>query len=147
MQGPPGKYGPYQPPSEPAPSLADVKAAQEAAQTPQVAQDALPDENPITMIKGLLRDLRSIQGQVEGKSVDIQLRVVREMRPTIETLAKLVGDLESAPQINIMLHPQFTQAAIVISEALKDYPEALESVTQGLLEFGGMGLEAGREED
>lgn len=89
------------------------------------------------MIKALLSDLRSIQTQVKGRSVDMQLRVVREMRPTIETLAKLVGDLESAPQINILMNPQFAQAAIVISDALKDYPEALESVSHALLEFGG----------
>lgn len=141
MEGPPGKYGPYEPPTEPAPSLDDVKAVLEAAQAPQDAQDGLADENPITMIKGLLRELKSLQSQAKGRSVDIQLRVVREMRPTIETLAKLVGDLESAPQINIMLHPQFQQAAIVISDALKDHPEALAAVTDGLLEFGGTGLE------
>jgi len=50
--------------------------------------------------------------------------VDREYRATLELLAELEGELDRRAQVNILVTPEFMQAASVLLAALSPYPEA-----------------------
>jgi hypothetical protein len=69
------------------------------------------------------------------------MAVSREQRGGLELLAKLLGELNESPQVNVLVAPQWVQMRVVLMEALQDYPEARATVAQrlGELEAGGRG--------
>lgn len=95
MDGPPGKYGPYEPPTEPAPSLADVKATLEAAQTPQALSKPAEDITVMDRLETIMGRLEGLLAQASGRPASVQLPILREMRYQIELLAKLLGELRA----------------------------------------------------
>lgn len=135
MEGPPGKYGPYQPPSHPAPSLDDVKAVLEASQTPQAAAKAQEDVTVVDRLEGIMSRLEGLLTEAKGRPASVQLPILREMRFQIELLSKLLGELREGPTINVLLHPNFQTAIAVLDQALAPYPEARLTVSKALDEL------------
>lgn len=77
------------------------------------------------------------QARATGKP-DLVLRAVDRVQKQIELQAKLLGDLDERPQINVLLAPEWLTIRAALLTALRPHPAALASVSTALLE-----LEAG----
>jgi hypothetical protein len=88
----------------------------------------------------LLRQVKAIQGTAaricrnaeEKGELDTALRACREMRGCVELLAKLTGELDERPIMNVTLSPQWVEIRAIIVESLKPFPEARHSVAKAL---------------
>ncbi len=63
---------------------------------------------------------------------DTALRAIAEIRRQIELQAKLLGDLDDRPVVNVLLSPEWLELRAVIVGALEPYSEARESVLRAL---------------
>lgn len=80
----------------------------------------------------VLRDARNVHdGDLALKAID---RIYRQ----IELQAKLLGELDERPTINVLVSPEWLQVRTVLLEALAPYPEAVAAVSGRLV-----ALEAG----
>ncbi len=66
------------------------------------------------------------------------LSAIREARSNLELLAKLLGELDERPQVNVLVSPEWLELRAVIVTALEPHPQALRAVV-GALESGGNG--------
>jgi len=73
---------------------------------------------------------RSGNGELALKAID---RIQRQ----IELQAKLLGELDERPQINLVVSPEWLQVRLVIVQALADHPEAQRAVVAALSASGG----------
>jgi hypothetical protein len=93
----------------------------------------------------VLQQLRAINGAALGvlkKARDegdgeLQLKAIDRVQKQIELQAKLLGDLDEAPQINVTVSPQWIELRAVIVQALAPYPEARTAVARVLCEVAG----------
>jgi hypothetical protein len=104
-------------------ALARAKEAEEVA----VADDLL----------GQVRDLQeralAILDKAEGSGeLRTALGAIREARSNLELLAKLLGELDDRPQINVLITPQWLELRTVIVTALEPHPEARGAVLRAL---------------
>lgn len=78
---------------------------------------------------------------VETKSADprrLILQTVAELRPMIELLAKLVGELDERP-VNVVMLPEWVTLRSALLDALAGYPEARTAVGERLMALGAGG--------
>jgi len=88
----------------------------------------------------LLADVRDLQGRTltilkgaeEAKEHRTALSAIREARSNLELLARLLGELNDRPQINLVVSPEWLQLRAVIVGALEPHPEALGAVVGAL---------------
>lgn len=73
---------------------------------------------------------RSGNGELALKAID---RIQRQ----IELQAKLLGELDERPQINLVVSAEWLQVRLVIVQALAPYPEAQGAVVAALSAAGG----------
>lgn len=66
---------------------------------------------------------------------DLVLKTAGRLQPQIELLAKLLGELDDRPQVNITLSAEWVQIRTVLLDALAPHPEARASVSAALLEL------------
>jgi len=104
--------------------------AQEATETAQ-ALDVLQQ---LRFINGaalsVLRDARTAgEGELVLKAID---RVMKQ----VELQAKLLGDLDDRPQVNIVLSPEWAQLRGRIVRALAPYPEVAVALGEVLGDVG-----------
>jgi hypothetical protein len=66
------------------------------------------------------------------------LSAIREARSNLELLAKLLGELDERPVVNLSLSPEWLELRAVIVAALAPHPQALSAVV-GALEARGNG--------
>ena len=91
----------------------------------------------------LLDEMRSLQGKTlsilaraeKCKDLKIALNAIREARGNFELLAKLQGELNDNPQINILLASEWVELRSFIIEALEPYPESRRAVSRALEAF------------
>jgi len=100
--------------------LVMAQAAEEVAQ----ADDLL----------GQMRDLHArtlavLEAAETSKQHRTALSAIREARSNLELLAKLLGELDDKPQVNVLISPT-VQTAIIA--ALESYPEARLAVADAL---------------
>jgi len=62
----------------------------------------------------------------------IALQAIRELRELVRLWGELEGKLQSQPQINILVNPEWLQLRTIIVTALRPHPEALEAVLEAL---------------
>jgi hypothetical protein len=60
------------------------------------------------------------------------LSAIREARGNLELLAKLLGELDERPVVNVLLSPEWLELRAVIVGALEPHPEALRAVVGAL---------------
>lgn len=92
-------------------------------------------------LSSIINDLRRLWDRAEqlGKDAEQEgdrrgaLASVREARECIALLAKLTGDLDERPQLNVLVAPEWRTVQVVILDALGGYPEAREAVSTALL--------------
>lgn len=92
----------------------------------------------------LLDQVRDLQGRalaiLDKAEATGELRTalsaIREARGNLELLAKLLGELFDAPQINLTVSPEWLELRTTIITALDPHPQARESVLRALDEAG-----------
>jgi hypothetical protein len=95
----------------------------------------------------LLAQVRSLQGAAlrildtaeQGGDLKVALSAIREARGNLELLAKLLGELDERPQVNILVAPEWLSMRTILLGALAPYPEARVAVAGALtrLEVAG----------
>jgi hypothetical protein len=96
----------------------------------------------------LLSQLRRLQARTlsiltaseEAGELRTALAAIREARGNLELLAKLLGELDETPRVNVLLSGEWVAIRTAMMVALAPYPDARSAVTYALLE-----LEAGEE--
>jgi len=94
----------------------------------------------ISHADNLLKQVRELQNKTlnilskSEKSNDLRtaLNAIREARGNFELLAKLLGELNYNPQINILISPEWLELKSVITKALDNYPKAKKEVLKAL---------------
>ncbi len=80
---------------------------------------------------GVLRDAQ------QAKDHDLLLRAVDRVQKQIELQAKLIGELDDRPQINVTLSPEWLELRVLILTALNGHPEARQAVAEAISERAG----------
>jgi hypothetical protein len=68
---------------------------------------------------------------------ELMLKAVAQLRPSVELLAKLVGDLDERPQVNVTLSPEWQRIRGAVLDALAPYPDARMAVARRLVAVEG----------
>jgi len=110
-------------------TLAKAQEAEEVAQ----ADDLLGQVQDLQA--RTLAILEAAEGSREHRTA---LAAIREARSNLELLAKLLGELDERPQVNLLISPEWLELRAVIITALEPHPQALRAVV-GALESGGNG--------
>lgn len=128
----------------------------------RVSKDALSRHKanhlPVTLVQAqeaeevaradkLLDEVRSLQARAltildkAENSGDLRtaLGAIREARGNLELLAKLLGELDDRPQVNVTLSPEWLELRAVIVGALEPHPQAQEAVMQAIEGSGASG--------
>ncbi len=109
--------------------LVMAQAAEEVAQ----ADDLLGQLNDLQA-----RTLAILEAAESTDQHRTALSAIREARSNLELLAKLLGELDERPQVNVLVSPEWLELRAVIVTALEPHPQALRAVV-GALESGGNG--------
>ena len=64
---------------------------------------------------------------------DLVLRTDRRLQGQLELIAKLLGELDERPQINVLLTPEWARVRGVLVEALAPFPEARAAAAAALV--------------
>ena len=80
---------------------------------------------------GILRDARQVGDH------DLALRAIDRVQRQIELQAKLIGELDDRPQVNLLVAPQWLELRVQILVALQPYPEARLAVAEALSGHAG----------
>ena len=80
------------------------------------------------------RALTILEEAENGGDLRTALLAIREARSCIELLAKLVGDLRTGTEINVVANPIWVSLRGEILRSLGPFPEAREAVSNALLE-------------
>ncbi len=92
----------------------------------------------------LLHDVRVLRGKAVALLIKAEhagdlrtaLAGVREARACVELLAKLAGELDERPVVNVLVAPEWLGVRAALLEALAPYPEARAAVSDRLLALG-----------
>jgi len=78
------------------------------------------------------RALKILDKAERSQDFKTALGAIREARGCVELLAKLAGELSEAPQLNVLLSPQWVELRKTILLALEPYPEARARIAEVL---------------
>ena len=78
------------------------------------------------------RTLAILEAAEETKQHRTALSAIREARSNLELLAKLLGELDERPVVNLNISPEWLELRAVIVGALEPHPEALSAVVGAL---------------
>ena len=112
------------------------KALTKAQETTQVEQaiDILKQLKAINAASvAILHEARS------SADPHTALKAVDRIQRQIELQAKLLGELDERPQVNVLLAPEWVSIRAALLIALGPYPEARAAVAQQLLTLEGTG--------
>lgn len=78
--------------------------------------------------------LRDARGTGDGA---LALKAIDRIQRQIELQAKLLGDLDERPVVNVLVQPEFQRVQVAIVAALAPYPEARAAVGDALAALEG----------
>lgn len=114
------------------------KAVVEAARTePEVASGL----NVVAQLRDLNETTRSIlqEARQEGDN-RLALKAIERAEKQLELQAKLLGQLDERPQVNILLSPEWQRVRGLIITALESFPQARIAVAAALKEVESNGF-------
>jgi hypothetical protein len=111
-------------------SQAAALERQKTAQEAERAGQALDVLQQLKLINAAC--LEVLKNAREAKRDGTLLQAVDRIHRQIELQARLLGDLETAPQVNILLAPEWTEVRQLIFVALAPHPEARAAVAEAL---------------
>ena len=99
----------------------------------QAAEEVAQADTLLDQVRNLQSRAYGILDKAEGAGdLRTALGAIREARGNLELLAKLLGELDERPQLNILVAPQ---VQYVILSALEPYPTARVAVAEALREL------------
>ncbi|MDP9480512.1 MAG: hypothetical protein M3R38_33430 [Actinomycetota bacterium] len=109
---------------------AKLVMAQEAAAVAE-ADDLL------AQVRDLQRRAHNILDRAEeAGELRVALSAIREARGNLELLAKLLGELDDRPQVNVLVSPEWLELRTVIVGALDHHPQARDAVLRAVEGLG-----------
>lgn len=112
-------------------------ATKHISETVARSQEAREEAQALDVVKQLkaingaamaiLRDARA------AGDPDTQLKAIDRIQRQIELQAKLLGDLDERPQVNVLVMPEWLAIRTALLQALAPYSEARAAVAQTLL--------------
>ncbi len=88
-------------------------------------------------IRGLVTRARAVlEGEESQNDGRLSLLAIREIRSTLELLARLEGQLDTRAQVNILLHPDFVKVRLLLVESVGGCAECRARVAARLRELG-----------
>jgi hypothetical protein len=108
--------------------LVQAQEAENVAQALDVVQQ-LKAINAATL--AVLKEAR------ERHDGDLALKAVDRVQRQIELQAKLLGELDERPQVNLLVSPEWVTVRAVLLAALGPYPEARAAVAARLVALDG----------
>ena len=79
-----------------------------------------------------VRTLTILEGAESTNQHRTALSAIREARSNLELLAKLLGELDDRPQVNVLISSEWLELRTVIVGALEPHPVALRAVVGAL---------------
>jgi hypothetical protein len=97
------------------------------------AAQAVQADNLLEQLRDLQQSTLNILAEAEqAKQYRIALGAIREARGNLELLAKLLGELDDGPTVNVLISPEWLELRAVIVGALEPYSDARESVLRAI---------------
>ena len=103
--------------------LVMAQAAEEVAQ----ADDLLGQMQDLQA-----RTLAILEAAEESRQHRTALSAIREARSNLELLARLLGELDDRPQVNVLISPEWLELRAVIVGALEPHPDARGAVLRAI---------------
>ena len=92
-------------------------------------------DNLLGQVANLQKQAQVIKDKAEAAGdLRTALQGIRELCRIIELLAKLRGELDERPVVNVLLSPQWVTVRAVLLEALSPFPAARQAAAAALLE-------------
>jgi hypothetical protein len=79
------------------------------------------------------RTLAILTASEDAGELRTALAAIREARGNLELLAKLLGELDDAPRMNVIVSTEWLTIRTTMMEVLSPYPEARSAVADALL--------------
>jgi hypothetical protein len=117
------------------PRSEDVTVTYEEMDSERVLRKKAPLSELLARLEG-----RYTVTAVETKHADpreLLLKSYDRLQRRLELVAKLIGELDERPQLNVTISPQWVEIRTVLIQALEPYPEARQHVARALLEIDG----------
>ena len=126
-------------------ALAEIKGEAKARDMEEVKAEVITEARGVIASRlelcrdhfGQLRVLReraaiALEKAEGSENHKIALQAIRELRELVRLWGELEGKLQSQPQINILVDPQWIELRTVIIQALDPYPQAKEAVVNAV---------------
>ncbi len=111
-------------------TVAKAEATRQVEQARGVVDAGLDVVAQLRAINGVtLHVLKEARERHDG---ELALKAVDRVQRQIELQAKLLGDLDERPQVNILIAPEWLAVRTVLLQALQPYPEARTAVAAAL---------------
>jgi len=112
------------------------------AKTVQKAQEATEIDHGLDVVKQL-RAINAVTMAIlhearQQRNPDVALRAVDRIQKQIELQAKLLGDLDERPVVNILISDEWLRIRGLLISTLDSYPDAKQAVVLALSAKGGM---------
>jgi hypothetical protein len=99
----------------------------------QAAEEAAEADTLLDQVKGLQGRAYAVLDRAEAAGeLRTALSAIREARGNLELLAKILGELDERPVMNLNVSPEWLELRTVIVGALEPHPEALGAVVGAL---------------
>ena len=99
----------------------------------QKAAEVVQADNLLEQVRDLQQSTLNILAEAEqAKQYRTALSAIREARGNLELLAKLLGELDEGPTVNVLISPEWLELRAVIVGALEPYSEARGAVLRAI---------------
>jgi hypothetical protein len=99
----------------------------------QKAAEVVQADNLLEQVRDLQQStLNILAGAEQAKQYRTALGAIREARGNLKLLAKLLGELDDGPTVNVLISPEWLELRAVIVGALEPYSEARGAVLRAI---------------
>ena len=99
----------------------------------QKAAEVVQADNLLEQLRDLQQSTLKILAEAEqAKQYRTALGAIREARGNLELLAKLLGELDDRPTVNVLISPEWLELRTVIVGALEPYTDARGAVLRAI---------------
>jgi hypothetical protein len=97
------------------------------------AAEVVQADNLLEQVRDLHQSTLNILAEAEqSKQYRTALSAIREARGNLELLAKLLGELDDGPTVNVLVSPEWLELRAVIVTALEPYTDARGAVLRAI---------------
>ena len=111
------------------------------AETLRKAQESADTERALDVVQQLRAingaSLQILQAACQSGDPATALKAVDRIHRQIELQAKLLGELDERPQVNLMVSPEWLAVRSTLLVTLQPYPEARQAVASQLMALEG----------